>query len=294
MGKPTGFLEYDRRGNTETSPLERIQNFNEFHVPMGEEERRCQAARCMDCGVPFCQSGMMIGGMASGCPLNNMCPEWNDLIYLGNYTEALGRLLKTNNFPEFTSRVCPAPCEAACTCGLNDTPVTIKENENAIIEYGYANDLMVAKPPKVRTGKKVAVVGSGPSGLAAADQLNKRGHNVTVFERSDRPGGLLMYGIPNMKLEKTVIEGRVKIMEEEGVEFRTGINVGVDVKAEELLKEYDRVILTCGSSKPRDIKAPGREAEGIYFAVDYLTRVTKHVMYPEYKDVIDAKGKNVL
>lgn len=294
MGKPTGFLEYDRRGNTETSPLERIQNFNEFHVPMGEEERRCQAARCMDCGVPFCQSGMMIGGMASGCPLNNMCPEWNDLIYLGNYTEALGRLLKTNNFPEFTSRVCPAPCEAACTCGLNDTPVTIKENENAIIEYGYANDLMVAKPPKVRTGKKVAVVGSGPSGLAAADQLNKRGHNVTVFERSDRPGGLLMYGIPNMKLEKTVIEGRVKIMEEEGVEFRTGINVGVDVKAEELLKEYDRVILTCGSSKPRDIKAPGREAEGIYFAVDYLTRVTKHVMDPEYKDVIDAKGKNVL
>ncbi len=294
MGKPTGFLEYDRRGNTETGPLERIQNFNEFHVAMGEEERRCQAARCMDCGVPFCQSGMMIGGMASGCPLNNMCPEWNDLIYLGNYTEALGRLLKTNNFPEFTSRVCPAPCEAACTCGLNDTPVTIKENENAIIEYGYANDLMRAKPPKVRTGKKVAVVGSGPSGLAAADQLNKRGHNVTVFERSDRPGGLLMYGIPNMKLEKTVIEGRVKIMEEEGVEFRTGVNVGVDVKAGELLKDYDRVILTCGSSKPRDIKAPGREAAGIYFAVDYLTRVTKHVMDPEYKDVIDAKGKNVL
>lgn len=294
MGKPTGFLEYERKGNAETPPLERIQNFNEFHVPMSENERKCQAARCMDCGVPFCQSGMMIGGMASGCPLNNMCPEWNDLIYLGNYTEALGRLLKTNNFPEFTSRVCPAPCEAACTCGLNDTPVSIKENENAIIEFGYENGLMEAKPPKVRTGKKVAVVGSGPSGLAAADQLNRRGHSVTVFERSDRPGGLLMYGIPNMKLEKSVIERKVNILSEEGIVFKTGVNVGVDVKAEQLLEEFDRVILTCGSSNPRDISAPGREAEGIYFAVDYLTRVTKHVMDPGYQDHIDAKGKNVV
>ena len=209
MGKPTGFLEYERKGNAETPPLERIKDFHEFHVPMPEEERRRQAARCMDCGVPFCQSGMMIGGMASGCPLNNMCPEWNDLIYVGNYKEALGRLLKTNNFPEFTSCVCPAPCEAACTCGLNDEPVCIKENEHAIIEFAYENGQMEAKPPKVRTGKKVAVVGSGPAGLAAADQLNKRGHNVTVFERSDRPGGLLMYGIPNMKLEKSVIERTV-------------------------------------------------------------------------------------
>ena len=270
MGKPTGFLEYERKGNKEITPLERIKNFNEFHVPMSHEERKEQAARCMDCGVPFCQSGMMIGGMASGCPLNNMCPEWNDLLYLDNYEEALGRLLKTNNFPEFTSRVCPAPCEAACTCGLNDSPVTIKENENAIIEYGYANGLMEAKPPKVRTGKKVAIIGSGPSGLAAADQLNKRGHSVTVFERSDRPGGLLMYGIPNMKLEKTVIERKVNVLTEEGVVFKTGVNVGVDVKAKQLLEEFDRVILTCGASNPRDIKAPGREAKGIYFAVDYL------------------------
>ena len=294
MGKPTGFLEYERRTNTEIPPMERIQNFNEFHVPLPEEERKCQAARCMDCGVPFCQSGMMIGGMTSGCPLNNMCPEWNDLIYLGNEMEALGRLLKTNNFPEFTSRVCPAPCEAACTCGLNDTPVSIKENEHAIIEFGYENGLMEAKPPKVRTGKKVAIVGSGPAGLAAADQLNKRGHLVTVFERSDRPGGLLMYGIPNMKLDKSVIERKVQVMTEEGVQFRLGVNVGVDVKAEQLLNEYDRVILACGSSNPRDIQAPGREAEGITFAVDYLTRVTKHVLGAEVPDYIDAKGKHVI
>ena len=294
MGKPTGFMEYDRQNNTEVPPLERIKNFEEFHVPMGEEERRSQAARCMECGVPFCQSGMMIGGMASGCPLNNLCPEWNDLLYGNCYEQALMRLLKTNNFPEFTSRVCPAPCEAACTCGLHDSPVTIKENENAIIEYGYEHGLMDAKPPKVRTGKKIAIVGSGPSGLAAADQLNKRGHLVTVFEREDHPGGLLMYGIPNMKLDKSVIDRKIKVMEEEGVEFRTCVNVGVDIKAEELQKQYDRVILACGASHPRDIGAPGREAKGIYFAVDYLKRVTKHLRNPEYKDYIDAKGKRVM
>lgn len=294
MGKPTGFIEYERQGNTEMEPLERIKHFNEFHIPLGEEERHVQAARCMDCGVPFCQSGMMIGGMASGCPLNNMCPEWNDLLYNGSYEQALGRLLKTNNFPEFTSRVCPAPCEAACTCGLNDAPVTIKENENAIIEYAYEHGLMKARPPKVRTGKKVAVVGAGPSGLAAADQLNKRGHSVTVYERGDHPGGLLMYGIPNMKLDKSVIERKIKIMEEEGVVFRTRVNVGVDVRAEELCQQYDRVILTCGASNPRDIQVPGRDSRGIYFAVDYLTRVTKHLRDPQYTDFIDAKGKNVL
>ena len=294
MGKPTGFLDYERQVNTEIEPLDRIKNYEEFHVPISEEERQVQASRCMECGAPFCQSGMIIGGMASGCPLNNLCPEWNDLLYIGSYGQALGRLLKTNNFPEFTSRVCPAPCEAACTCGLNDTPVTIKDNENAIIEYGYENGLMEPNPPKVRTGKTVAVIGSGPSGLAAADQLNKRGHLVTVFERADYPGGLLMYGIPNMKLDKSIIERKIKVMEAEGITFKTGVNVGVDIKAEVLREQFDRVILACGASKPRDIKVPGREAKGIYFAVDYLTRVTKHLREPEFKDYIDAKGKNVL
>ena len=296
MGKPTGFMEYKRENNLEIKPLERIKNFNEFHVPMSEEERSVQASRCMDCGVPFCQSGMMIGGMASGCPLNNLIPEWNDMVYRNGYEQALGRLLKTNNFPEFTSRVCPSPCEAACTCGLNDSPVTIKENENAIIEYGYEHGLMGPKPPKVRTGKKVAIVGSGPSGLAAADQLNKRGHSVTVFEREDYPGGLLMYGIPNMKLEKWVIDRKINIMKEEGVEFITNANVGKDIKPAKLLKEYDRVILACGAKNPRDIKAPGRDAEGIYFAVDFLKATTKSLLDSELKDnkYISAKGKKVV
>ena len=296
MGKPTGFLEYERKNNQAVEPLERIKNFNEFHTPMREKDRREQAARCMNCGVPFCQSGMMIGGMASGCPLNNLVPEWNDLLYHGNYKKALQMLRQTNNFPEFTSRVCPALCEAACTCGLNDTPVTCKANENAIIEYGYANDLMGAQPPKNRTGKKVAVIGSGPSGLAAADQLNQRGHDVTVYERDDRVGGLLMYGIPNMKLEKQIIDRKINVMKEEGVKFITGCNVGVDVKSAELLKEYDRVILCCGAKHARDIKAAGRDAEGIYFAVDYLSRNTKSLLDSNFKDnkFISAKGKNVV
>ncbi len=294
MGKPTGFLEYERVNNVSTAPLKRIKDFDEFHIPLSEEERRIQGARCMDCGVPFCQSGMMIGGMASGCPLNNLIPEWNDLIYNNNLEEALSRLTKTNSFPEFTSRVCPAPCEAACTCGLNDKPVTIKENENAIIEYGFENGLIKACPPKVRTDKKVAIIGSGASGLACAASLNKRGHHVTVFERSDRPGGLLMYGIPNMKLEKSVIERRINLMKEEGIVFKTGVNVGVDIKAEDLKKEFDVVVLCCGASHPRNINAPGREAKGIYFAVDFLTRATKHVLNKSFKDFYDAKDKNVI
>ena len=294
MGKPTGFLEYERKNNQAVEPLERIKNFNEFHTPMREKDRREQAARCMNCGVPFCQSGMMIGGMASGCPLNNLVPEWNDLLYPGNYKKALQMLRQTNNFPEFTSRVCPALCEAACTCGLNDTPVTCKANENAIIEYGYANELMGAQPPKTRTGKKVAVIGSGPSGLAAADQLNRRGHSVTVYERNDHIGGLLMYGIPNMKLEKWVIDRKQKVMEEEGVKFVVNADVGKDVKATDLMKEYDSVILACGASNPRDIKAKGREAEGIYFAVDFLTRSTKHVLTGKKEGWVDTKGKHVI
>lgn len=294
MGKPTGFIEYDRKDNLAIEPLKRIKNFDEFHIPMSEKDRKEQASRCMNCGVPFCQSGMMVGGMVSGCPLNNLVPEWNDLLYHGNYEKALSKLRETNNFPEFTSRVCPALCEAACTCGLNDTPVTCKANENAIIEYGYANGLMEAEPPKVRTGKKIAIVGSGPSGLAAADQLNRRGHEVTVYERNDHIGGLLMYGIPNMKLEKWVIDRKQKVMEEEGVIFKVGVDVGKDVKASDLLSEYDSVILCCGASNPRDIKAPGREAKGIYFAVDFLTRSTKHVLTGKTEGWIDTKGKDVV
>ena len=297
MGKTGGFLEYDRKDNLAEKPLDRIKHFNEFHEPMPEEERKAQAARCMDCGVPFCQAGMMIGGMTAGCPLNNLIPEWNDLVFRGNYEGALARLRKTNNFPEFTSRVCPALCEKACTCGLNGDAVSVKENENSIVEYGYENDLIVAEPPKVRTGKKVAVIGSGPSGLATADQLNKRGHHVTVFEREDRPGGLLMYGIPNMKLEKNVIERRIKIMEEEGVEFKLSTDVGVDLSAADILKEYDSVVLACGASNPRNIEVPGRDANGIYFAVDFLKSTTKSLLAtPSMKEgsYISAKGKNVM
>lgn len=294
MGKPTGFLEYERKNNKAVEPLERIKNFNEFHTPMSDKDRKEQASRCMNCGVPFCQSGMMINGMASGCPLNNLVPEWNDLLYHGCMKEALQMLRQTNNFPEFTSRVCPALCEAACTCGLNDSPVTCKVNENAIVEYGYANGLMEARKPKVRTGKKVAIIGSGPSGLAAADQLNRRGHDVTVFERNDHIGGLLMYGIPNMKLEKWVIDRKQKVMEEEGVKFVVNADVGKTVKAADIVKDYDSVILACGASNPRDIKATGREADGIYFAVDFLTRSTKHVLTGKKDGWVDTKGKNVV
>ena len=294
MGKPTGFLEYERKNNRAVEPLERIKNFNEFHTPMSDKDRKEQASRCMNCGVPFCQSGMMINGMASGCPLNNLVPEWNDLLYHGCMKEALQMLRQTNNFPEFTSRVCPALCEAACTCGLNDSPVTCKANENAIVEYGYANGLMEARKPKVRTGKKVAIIGSGPSGLAAADQLNRRGHDVTVFERNDHIGGLLMYGIPNMKLEKWVIDRKQKVMEEEGVKFVVNADVGKTVKAADIVKDYDSVILACGASNPRDIKATGREADGIYFAVDFLTRSTKHVLTGKKDGWVDTKGKNVV
>ncbi len=296
MGKPTGFLEYERMTSEAVEPKERIKNFNEFHTPLSKEQQQKQGARCMACGVPFCQAGMEVGGMTSGCPLNNLVPEWNDLVYAGNYEEAYRRLKKTNNFPEFTSRVCPALCEAACTCGLNGDPVSVKENENAIIENAYEKGYAAANPPKVRTGKRIAVVGSGPSGLAAADQLNKRGHSVTVFERSDRVGGLLMYGIPNMKLEKQFIDRKVEVMKEEGVEFVVNANVGKDVKAAKLLKEYDKVILACGSSNPRDINVPGRDAKGIYFAVDFLTATTKSLLDSNLKDgkYISAKGKKVV
>lgn len=296
MGKPTGFLDYERQSSETVPPKKRIQNFNEFHIPLSLEKQRLQGARCMACGVPFCQYGKIINGMASGCPLNNLVPEWNDLVYNGKWEMAYKRLMKTHCFPEFTSRVCPGLCEAACTCNLNGDPVASKENERAIIENAFEKGLVVPQPPKVRTGKKVAIVGSGPSGLAAAMQLNSRGHKVTVFERSDRIGGLLRYGIPNMKLEKDVIDRRIAILEAEGVEFVTNANVGEDIKASRLLKEYDRVILACGTSNPRDIQAPGRDAAGIYFAVDFLKATTKSLLDSGFKDhkFIPAKGKKVM
>ena len=296
MGKPNGFMEFERTDNSACSPLERIKNYNEFHSPLSEDERKKQAARCMDCGVPFCQNGKMLRGMISGCPLNNLIPEWNDLLYRDHKEQALERLLMTNNFPEITSRVCPALCEKACTCGLNGEPVTVKENENAIVEYGYETGLIKAEPPKVRSGKKIAVIGSGPSGLAAADTLNKRGHSVTVYERSDRPGGLLMYGIPNMKLEKWVVKRRTDLMKEEGVQFELNADIGKTIPAQEILNQYDAVILACGSSNPRDINAPGRDAEGIYYAVDFLKATTKSFLDSALADdnYISAKDKNVI
>ncbi len=296
MGKPTGFLEYNRKDCPAYTVQERISNYNEFHTPLNEKEQKQQASRCMECGVPFCQSGMMIGGMMSGCPLNNLIPEWNDLLYRGAWELAYQRLKMTNNFPEFTSRVCPALCEKACTCGANGDAVTVRNNEYAIIEKAYAEGYAKASPPKVRTGKTVAVIGSGPSGLAAADQLNRRGHTVTVFERSDRIGGLLMYGIPNMKLEKTVIDRKIHIMQQEGIIFKTGVNVGKDVSAKEISEKYDRVILACGASNPRDINAVGRDAKGIYFAVDFLKSTTKALLDNGLQEgtYISAKDKNVM
>ena len=296
MGRPTGFLDYEREVSRAEEPKTRISHFREFHTHLSLEEQQRQGARCMACGVPFCQSGMTIGGMASGCPLHNLVPEWNDAVYHGNWKEAYQRLKKTNNFPEFTSRVCPALCEAACTCNLNGDPVSAKENEYAIIETAYEHGYADSHPPRARTGKRVAIVGSGPSGLAAADQLNKRGHEVTVFEREDRIGGLLRYGIPNMKLEKSVIDRKIQVMEKEGVTFVTGTDVGKNQKAAALLKEFDRVVLACGASDPRDLKVPGREAKGIYFAVDFLKSVTKSLLDSGLQDrkYIEVKGKNVV
>lgn len=296
MGKPNGFMEYQRQLPADRPPLERVQDWQEFHRQFSEEELRTQGARCMECGTPYCHSGLLINGMASGCPLSNLIPEWNDLIYRGLWKEAFHRLLKTNNFPEFTGRVCPSPCEGACTLGLNADPVTNKNNEYAIIEKAYDEGWMAPQPPTRRTGRKVAVVGSGPSGLACADQLNKAGHEVTVFERNDRIGGLLMYGIPNMKLDKKYVQRRVDLMAAEGVKFVTETEVGRDIPAAKVREDFDAVVLCGGATSPRDLPIEGRSLRGVYFAMEYLHSNTKSLLDSGLQDgcYISAEGKDVI
>ena len=305
MGKETGFLEYSRKNNLDVPVEKRISNFEEFHTPLDSEERKKQAARCMNCGVPFCQSAMNLSGMVTGCPLHNLIPEWNDEIYRGHDNHAFARLHKTSNFPEFTGRVCPALCEKACMCGQDGDPVTVHDNELYLVESAFKNGYIKPSVPPLRSGKKVAVVGGGPSGLAVADDLNQRGHFVEVFEREDEVGGLLMYGIPNMKLDKRVIKRRRKLMEEEGIVFHTNVNIGgSDNNTKELLKDFDAVVLCCGSKKPRPLAAADPEKiKGVYYAVDFLSRTTKALMKAGDRSVealkkqggyIDAAGKNVV
>ena len=296
MGKPTGFIEYLRELPLDRPAVERIQDWNEFHVHMDEGTLRDQAARCMDCGIPFCHTGNLISGMASGCPINNLIPEWNDLVYRGLWHEALDRLHKTNNFPEFTGRVCPAPCEGSCVLGINTPPVTIKNIECTIIDKGWEEGWVVAKRPTRRTGKKVAIIGSGPAGLSAAAQLNQAGHSVTVFERADRPGGLLMYGIPNPKLDKKkVVLRRLDLLAKEGVVFQTNTEVGRNYPAEKLMSDFDATILCTGATKPRDLPVEGRNLKGVHFAMEFLagnTRALLNGSRPE--DFINAEGKDVV
>ncbi len=296
MGKPTGFMEYKRLVPADRAPAERIKDWDEFHLHLSDEEQKVQGARCMDCGIPFCHTGILINGMASGCPINNLIPEWNDLIYKGLWKEALSRLLKTNNFPEFTGRVCPAPCEGSCTVGINDPPVTIKVNECTIIDKGFEEGWIAPNPPRTRTGKIVAVVGSGPSGLACADQLNKVGHSVTVFERSDRVGGLLMYGIPNMKLDKKVVQRRVDLMSAEGVSFVVNTEVGKAYPADKLMEEFDAVVLCGGATNPRDLRVEGRQLKGVHYAMEFLHANTKSLLDSALSDgsFISAKDKDVI
>ncbi len=296
MGKPTGFLEFQRELPADRSPLTRIADWKEIHLHQSEADLKKQGARCMDCGIPFCHTGQLVSGMASGCPIHNLIPEWNDLVYRGLWREALDRLHKTNNFPEFTGRVCPAPCEGSCVLGMKEPAVTIKNIEVSIIDHGWENGWVTAEPPKKRTGKKVAVVGSGPAGLSAAAQLNKAGHEVTVFERADCPGGLLMYGIPNMKLDKKeVVLRRLALLEKEGVKFVCNTEVGKNLPTEKLLKDFDAVILATGATKGRDLPIPGRELKGIHLAMEFLTANTKNLLDGVKPGTnITADGKNVV
>ena len=293
MGKSTGFLEYQRELPQDRPPTGRIHDWLEFHLHMPEDKLRAQGARCMDCGIPFCHNGALLAGMASGCPINNLIPEWNDLVYRGLWREALERLHKTNNFPEFTGRACPAPCEGSCVLGINTPPVTIKNIETQIIERGFAEGWVKPAAPSRRTGKQIAVVGSGPAGLSAAAQLNKAGHLVTVFERDDRIGGLLMYGIPNMKLDKAIVQRRIDLLAQEGVNFVTNTEVGRNYPAERLFEEFHAVILCGGATKPLDLQIEGRNLKGIHFAMEFLTANTKHILNPR-DEFISAAGKNVV
>lgn len=296
MGKPTGFMEYLREVAAEVSPRDRIRNWDEFHLPMPDADLQTQASRCMDCGTPFCHTGMEINRMASGCPINNLIPEWNDLIYRGLWKEALDRLHKTNNFPEFTGRVCPAPCEGSCVLGITNPPVTIKNIEYSIAEKGWQQGWITPQLPHKRTGKKVAIIGSGPAGLAAADQLNSAGHWVTVYERADRPGGLLMYGIPNMKLDKQqVVQRRLDVLEAEGITFVCNTEIGKDIPAQTLLNDFDAVVICTGATLPRDLPIEGRDAQGIHFAMDFLRPNTQAVLDGQPgPDFLSAAGKDVV
>jgi glutamate synthase (NADPH/NADH) small chain len=306
MGKPTGFMEYGRELPGYRPARERIRDWGEINLYFPEDKLQIQGARCMDCGIPFCHTGVLMSGMASGCPINNLIPEWNDLVYRGLWRAALERLHKTNNFPEFTGRVCPAPCEGSCTLGINEPAVTIKSIENAIVTKGFEQGWIVPEPPQKRTGKMAAVVGSGPAGLACADQLNRAGHSVTVFERADRVGGLLTYGIPNMKLDKGVVQRRVDLMAQEGITFVTNTEVGVDYPADRLLSEYNAVVLCGGATKPRDLPIQGRTLNGIHFAVDFLRANTRSILDGNSialapweartgsGDFISAEGKDVI
>ena len=296
MGKPTGFMEFDRELPGDRSPLERVNDWHEFHDHFPVVKLQEQGGRCMDCGIPFCHSGTLMSGMASGCPINNLIPEWNDLVYRGLWKEALQRLHKTNNFPEFTGRVCPAPCEGSCVLGITDPPVTIKNIECSIVDKGFAEGWIQAEPPVKRTGKRVAVVGSGPAGLSCAAQLNRAGHNVTVYERADRIGGLLMYGIPNMKLDKTLVQRRIDLMAKEGIVFKTNTEIGVHLPAQKLLHDFDAVVLCCGATNPRDLPIQGRELDGIHFAMEFLHANTKSLLDSKHTDgkYISAADKHVI
>jgi glutamate synthase (NADPH) small chain len=296
MGKTTGFMEYSRVKVGERQPLTRLNDWKEYTASFSTEKLSIQGARCMDCATPFCHTGMEIQGATSGCPIHNLIPEWNDLVYRGRWKEALDRLLKTNNFPEFTGRVCPAPCEGSCTLAISDPAVTIKNIEQAIIDKGFENGWITPRIPSSRTGKKVAIIGSGPAGLAAADQLNQAGHSVTVFERADRPGGLLMYGIPNMKLEKEVVERRIRLLAQEGINFVTNTEVGKDITAAELQAQFDAVILCTGAQKQRNLEIEGSEAKGVHLAMDYLTLSTKSLLDSNTEDgqFINVEGKDVI